>query len=81
MPPQEIDCHLLHSVLATADEALLAELRHGAVPPDATAAATAASGLNLTAAEVESAGTAAAADMSAYLEAAGLSRPKEQVIT
>ena len=82
----EIDCHLLHSVLSAADAALLAEMRHvpaaeGSAPPgvQGPGAQGSAAALATGAADELAAGTEAASDLSAYLEAAGLSRPKEQV--
>lgn len=96
-----IDCSLLHTVLATADAALLAHLRH-----DQHTRATAEANRRRQAAGGDDAGGAdgsavtstplggsllseptpvtdsseAAADLSPYLDAAGITSPKEQVL-
>jgi len=85
----EIDCHLLHSILATADAALLSELRVQ-TEKDKEAKETEAKekpgkvggglGANLWADGLYGARNEAAADLSPYLEAAGIARPKEQVM-
>jgi len=106
-----IDCSLLHSVLATADAALLNKLRHdeacerraasasnlaasadgavtsnghtdgtdGGAPASGGAPKRSVPGL-LDEAAALTAGGEAAADMSPYLEAAGIAAPKEQVL-
>jgi hypothetical protein len=85
----EIDCHLLHSILATADAALLSELRGdpktseqapGTAPGSTPGAKKGGLALDPHAAGLHGARNEGAADLSPYLDAAGLSRPREQVM-